>query len=182
MVTRQFWNVHTAPVAHVGTEDALRIAASFEGRGVVIPDGVAQTIASWWHSPQSPYSTRLSTGGHVDRYLTMDDIASDAERENAPEADQTALDALARYITHHQDNAPSGVRPCACHDCFDDVVGKVGELCHECTEHGCDAQFTYSCDRPNAYAEQSCDGGAGCVCEGCHGCEDDSCLFCVPGV
>lgn len=174
---RQFWDVYTAPaVNHLSSAEAFaevkRVSAT-QGRKI-ISDRCAQTIASWWHSPASPYSTRLSTGGHVDRYATLDDFSDPTtwEAEHVPEADRQALRRLRDYLRYHQANAPSGARHCACHDCFSEIVGKAGDVCSECEEHGCDAQFSGSCDRPGAYGDPEEP-----PCEGC-----DDCIFCVPGV
>lgn len=170
MVTRQFWNVHTAPQGLMNTGPALdEVRAAVYGDRL-ISDACAQTIASWWHDAAHPYTTRLSTGGHVDRYATIDDFCPESDWGTAcdNQTDRDALRKLGEYLTHHQTNAPSAVRPCACHTCFDTVVGIAGELCSECADAGCDAQFAYECDRP---AEDESDE-----------CPDDcTCIYCIPG-
>lgn len=158
---RKFWPVHTAPVRHLSTADAMAevravtVALTSGQRNRVISDQCAQTIASWWHSPQSPYSTRLSTGGHVERYVDISDfLAPDLwERTCETVSDVDALRRLRDYLRHHQVTAPSGARPCACDDCPDIVYGAAGELCETCDESGCDAEFTALCEREDTYTE-----------------------------
>lgn len=147
MVTRKFWPVHSAPVNHLNTAEAmLEVDRATAGRSV-ISDRCAQTIASWWHSPQSPYSTRLSTGGYVERYAAIGDFCPREEWAQYDQGERDALECLARYLEHYQSTAESGVRPCACDDCPDLVCGRTGELCASCADEGCDAEFSYSCER-----------------------------------
>lgn len=174
MVTRQFWNVRTAPVDLLHRDEAMREVERCSGasRHRIISDRCAQTIASWWHSPQSPYSTRLSTGGHVDRYATIDDFLSPEQWDGEEPGDVLALRRLRDYLRHWQAQAPAILRSCACYDCLDLVMGKVGELCEACENEGCDAQFTYSCERGEMWQED--DPSADCP-------DDCTCLYCIPG-
>jgi len=104
----------------------------------IISDATAQTIASWWSSPSEPLSTVLSTMGQVDRRMTRELFASDADYAASDVTARAALDALAVYLAHHIDAAPSSYRACACDDCPDLTVGIVGELCSREEECGCD--------------------------------------------
>lgn len=181
MAKRQLWSVHTpGRAAHLSDTDVMREVSECERDSrKIISDAAAQTIASWWHSPAEPLTTGLSTAGNVDRYLTLEmffDESSDPTTAAAHwvgSAQQRCLAALGAYIKHHQETAPSGARACACYDCLDTVYGVAGELCNACTEHGCDAQFTSSCERPDAYAEDEGDP--------CDGADDCTCIFCIPG-
>lgn len=119
--------------------------------GVIISDAEAQTIAAWWHSPAEPLSTVLSTMGQVDRRMTRETFAGDAEYAAADPDARAALDALGAYLAHHVAAAPSAVRPCACRDCFDTTVGIVGELCRHCTDAGC--EYGTDCERDDAYGQ-----------------------------
>lgn len=133
--------------------------------GQVINDAAAQTIAAWWHSPDSPLSTVLSTMGKVDRRMNRETFASDAQYAAADPDDRRALDALSAYITAKIAAAPSGYRPCACADCPDLVVGIIGDLCSECEEAGCTFGEGDSCQRDDAYG--GCEGGPGPCPNGC---------------
>lgn len=73
--------------------------------GTRISDGVAQVIASWWHSPGRPYSTRLSTMGQVLNDMTISDFVSEAEFNAASEFDQDCLEALEDYIEYWKNAA-----------------------------------------------------------------------------
>lgn len=116
--------------------------------GKTINDRAAQTIASYWHSPNSPYSTMLSTMGIVDRYTDITDFVNPADcTEYARE-----LDALDAYIKDKISTAPSGCRSCACDDCMDLLVGTPGDLCSLCEDEGCDAQGS-ECQRPETYQD-----------------------------
>lgn len=129
----------------------------------IISDRAAQTVASWWHSPANAYSTLLSTRGLVDRYTTLDDFG-DPKQPGLSDDDKRALTALGEYILDRQQRAESAYRPCACHDCMDVVVGLPGELCSECKDARCEAQYMAECQRGDAYV-----GFDPC----CRHCEDD---------
>ena len=120
------------------------------GKGIV-SDACAQTIASWWHSPDSPLSTVLSTMGQVDRRMTLETFASEAEYASSDVPSRDALDALKAYIEHHIAAAPASYQPCACRDCFDLTVGIVGEMCPHCEDAGC--EYDEECSRDDAYGE-----------------------------
>lgn len=144
----------------------------------VITDRAAQTIASWWHSPDEPYSTRLSTMGRLDRYATLDNFGTVEQCETAE--DKAALLALGRWIDARKASAESGSRPCACNTCMDTVVGVIGDVCHACTEWGCDP--TDSQEECNVIPDEC---PQGCTCDHCipqGDCpEFCTCLFCIPG-
>lgn len=135
---------------HYSTERLYRYLSEL-GTDEVINDRAAQTIASLWHSPSEPLSTVLSTMGKVDRRMTRETFASDAEYAAAAPDDRRALDALSAYIVAKIATAPSSIRPCACDDCFDLVVGIIGDLCHACKGAGCTFGEGDSCQRDDAY-------------------------------
>jgi hypothetical protein len=70
--------------------------------GTTISDAVAQTIASWWHSPGSPLSTVLSTMGAVTDDMNIRDFANEQEYDNADFSQKLELDALNGYIEARQ--------------------------------------------------------------------------------
>jgi hypothetical protein len=97
--------------------------------GDCLSDAVAQTIASWWHSPAEPNSTRLSTMGIVTADMNFYNFATDAEYEAAAEDDRNALDALADYIMVKQVDA--GMLECA--ECYE-IAFVTNGICKECAE------------------------------------------------
>lgn len=154
--------------------ESVRKYPNHPSQHVIISDAVAQTIASWWHSPAHPYSTLLSTQGKVDRYATLADFGNpdDAETED----DATALQALGAYIDSKIGTATSAAQPCACGDCFEIAIGIVGELCSECKEWGCDATDDRAeCERPEGpccvHCSDGCDSDHDAYCGHC----DDGC-------
>ena len=72
--------------------------------GEIISDEVAQTIASWWHSPGYPQSTMLSTRGAVTDEMSICDFASGEEYDSVSLDDRHELDALEAYILDKQGN------------------------------------------------------------------------------
>jgi hypothetical protein len=70
--------------------------------GTTISDAVAQTIASWWHSPGSPLSTVLSTMGAVTDDMNIRDFASPREYADSDFSQRLELDALEAYIEAKQ--------------------------------------------------------------------------------
>lgn len=166
----KLWPVYDGGIHnHHPSERLFRILRHMP-EGTVISDRMAQTIAAWWHSPASPYSTVLSTMGQVDRYMSLSDFGNpdDAETED----DKAALLALGAYIAAKQAAAESGARPCACRDCMSIAVGTPGELCSECAEWGCDpTDESAGCDVPGAYGDDDdpCPDHCG------------ECLYCIPG-
>lgn len=119
--------------------------------GQVINDSAAVTIAAWWHEIHEPLSTLLSTCGKVDRRMTRQTFASDAQYADASEDDRRALDALTAYIANKIAFAPASYRMCSCRDCFNLTVGIVGELCAECTDAGCTFGEGDECQRDDVY-------------------------------
>lgn len=153
----KFWDVYEGGRTAHRVEPIVRKAvAAYHNTGKPIPDDVAQPIAAWFHSAAEPYTTRLSTVGIVDRYLTREHFASDAEVAALSQDDKLALTALMYYVHRKQTDAISGSRPCACDDCMDTAIGKAGELCSECSEAGCSATEHDMCEREDAYASD-CD-------------------------
>jgi hypothetical protein len=67
-----------------------------------ISDACAQTIASWWHSPASPNSTRLSTMGVVMDDTSIYDFTSQGEYDEQLGDSREQLDALSAYIQDKQ--------------------------------------------------------------------------------
>lgn len=59
----------------------------------------AMTIASWWHSPTSPNSTRLSTMGEVSEDASLSDFVTEEEYRTADPKHRMALESLDRFIT-----------------------------------------------------------------------------------
>jgi hypothetical protein len=152
----KFWDVYDGGrQEHLTSVQALSHVHLWEAGGPVIADDVAQTIASWWCSPARPYTTRLSTMGRVDRYLTLDDFATETERPQYDVPGQAALRALGAYIDAKQAAATmgpkAGYRPCACDDCPDLTIGANGELCDACQSAGCSATEHAACERDDAY-------------------------------
>lgn len=141
--------------------------------GQIINDAAAQTIAAWFHTPESKLSTVLSTMGKVDRRMTRETFATIDEYRNLDTDDRRALDALTAYIVAKIATAPSSYRMCACDDCSDATVGIVGELCHECETAGCTIGEGDECQRDDAYGTED------------DPCTDDTgecvCLYCIPG-
>lgn len=70
--------------------------------GEIISDAVAQTIASWWHSPSCPLSTVLSTTGAVTDDMNLRDFANAFEYDRADLSQRDELDALEAYIEDRQ--------------------------------------------------------------------------------
>jgi len=68
-----------------------------------ITDAMAQTIASWYHSPSSPNSTLLSTMGKVSDDMDLRDFVSHAEYMSSGGFDRLCLNYLESYITSKQD-------------------------------------------------------------------------------
>jgi hypothetical protein len=73
-----------------------------DSEGPEISDAAAQTIASWYHSPANPNSTRLSTMGQVTDDMCLDDFVGAAEYLTGTFYDQMILDALESYIDSKQ--------------------------------------------------------------------------------
>jgi len=82
--------------------------------GEIISRDVAMVIASWWHSPASPNSTRLSTMGQVACDAELSDFATKKDFEKQNLWDKWALNCLAAFIKDaqehglvvHTDNCP----------------------------------------------------------------------------
>jgi hypothetical protein len=94
--------VYQNPVRHPETAVVNSQVLAWEDGGEIISDGAAQAIASWWHSPGSPNSTRLSTMGIVTDDMCIEDFADAAEYLLADFDDAVALDALEAYILYRQ--------------------------------------------------------------------------------
>jgi hypothetical protein len=92
------------PLASIAeVDDAVFLWGS---QGIVIPDYVAQTIASWWHSPGNE-SAALSTRGVVTATMTMADFVSTEERESPFRTTEeiAELNALEAYINSKKSDA-----------------------------------------------------------------------------
>lgn len=118
------------------TSEELFRAMGLTRPGQIITDRCAQTIASWWLDGRNTYTMMLATGGKLDRYATLADFGDPEQWETAD--NKAALLALGRWIDARKAGAESGSRPCACTTCMDTVVGIIGDVCHACTEWGCD--------------------------------------------
>lgn len=78
---------------------------------VIIPDGVARTIAAWHQEPRVPGLAGLATSGAI-HVATLSDEISDAvsrlmrEQDEDEEFQRVALAALLAYVIHHGDRGP----------------------------------------------------------------------------
>lgn len=98
--------VHNAgPLTHPTESQIQYEVDEFMEEGIRIPDSTAQAIASWWHSPAFPNSTRLSTMGQVTMDMTIHDFANEAEFNEASEFDKDCLEALEDYIEYWKNAA-----------------------------------------------------------------------------
>lgn len=164
MTNIQFWDVYDGGrldhlergAAEAEVQEWQRTAAAYPNspsRHAIISDACAQSIAAWWHDSAWPYTTRLSTMGKVDRYLTIGDFTRGAGPLAL--AEWPELQALEAYIKAKQEEATSGervgYRPCACHPCMDCVVGIPGDLCADCDDASCSATERAECEREDAY-------------------------------
>ena len=53
---------------------------------------------------------------------------------------------------------PTGYVPCACRDCFEIAIGKLGEaFCHDCETANCETD--HECLSPSAYGVDDDDQG-----------------------
>ncbi len=124
-------------------EDAV---SDFVHNGVIIPDSVAQAIASWWHSPGYVNSVRLSSTGSVGIETSISDFATKAEYDGLEyNRDRQELDALDAYIQVIQaqkrleidslsiqegdvlEDCPEDGKVVACHVISVDYSGQMGE-------------------------------------------------------
>lgn len=94
--------VYRNKVDHVSHDVVDSQVWDWEENETIISDEVAQTIASWWHSPGSPNSTALSTMGVVTADMDIRDFADAAEYLLASDSDALELDALEDYIKSKQ--------------------------------------------------------------------------------
>lgn len=101
-----------------------------------ITSGMAQTIAAWWHSPDSPNSTRLSTMGQVTSDMSIGDF-EDPGAYPVDSREHRELEALEHYIRYYQTfpTTPAGYVFCACEECFEEIVGRQGDYCQECAKY-----------------------------------------------
>jgi hypothetical protein len=166
-------------IVHSGTTDLVHYSTeklfdylSLLRPGQVINDAAAQTIASWWHNPDSRLTTVLSTMGQVDVRMDRETFATWDEYIGADPMDRGALDKLCEYIAAKIATAPSGTRPCACRDCFEIAIGIPGAMCGECDYAGC--QYEDECSRDDAYGDSEDE-----LCSDDSG--DCTCLYCIPG-
>jgi len=147
-------------MAHL-TSDRLHMHLAAAPEGEPISDQEAQTIAAFWHSPDSPNSTLLSTQGKVSSDISILDFGNPAlYRGYAPKGHESEdhnrfmsealmeLEALDKYIRHYQQfpTTPTGVHPCACDDCPNMQYGRSGDLCEHCEEAGCSGEACDACE------------------------------------
>lgn len=89
----------SGPLRHQHTEEVLRALFDPKIFGErTISDSVAQTIASWWHSPGRPNTTLLSSRGVVMSDTEIDDFADPEEYDNCEDFERKCLNALQHYI------------------------------------------------------------------------------------
>lgn len=82
--------------------------AAFKKTGEIISDACAVTIASWWHSPGEPNSTRLSTMGQIGIETEIHNFCNAKEYANLSDLDREEIDALEAYILVIQANYSIG--------------------------------------------------------------------------
>jgi len=106
----EFTSLYNAgPLRHPYVDEVAAQVEEFKDWGVIISDAVAQAIASWWHSPGYPNSTRLSTMGMVGVETSISDFCTPAEysADWTSQTDRDEIDALEAYILVIQANAGS---------------------------------------------------------------------------
>lgn len=92
------------------TEEITAEVREFKSSGKILSDAAAQAIASWWHSPASPNSTRLSTMGMVGTETEVSDFCTESEyvSDYRTNSERDEIDALEAYILIIQANYPLG--------------------------------------------------------------------------
>lgn len=99
----------------------------FRRNGKIISDASAQAIASWWHSPSSPNSTRLSTMGKVGIETEIIDFCLPSEYEDSHTVQRWEIDALEAYIRVIQANKRREI---------DSLEIQEGDILEDCPEDG----------------------------------------------
>lgn len=87
-------------LSHPYVDEIAVEVQEFKSSGKIISDASAQAIASWWHSPAHPNSTRLSTMGIVGIETEITDFCTSAEYNSdyRLESERDEVDALHAYI------------------------------------------------------------------------------------
>lgn len=103
----EFTVLHNAGfLSHPYVDEIAVEVQEFKRSGKVISDASAQAIASWWHSPSSPNSTRLSTMGMVGIETSISDFCTESEyvSDYRLNSERNEVDALEAYILVIQAN------------------------------------------------------------------------------
>lgn len=133
--------IYSAEFRHADSYYVEDWVKEFKLSGKIIPDSVAQAIASYWHSPGSPQSTILSTMGKVTYEMTREDFATDAEYAALEyDCDRHELDALSAYLDNiKRHHTPSGnVHACTC--CGEMVYALPWAKCTPCDDETCECE------------------------------------------
>lgn len=88
------------------TDTVAAWVAHWQATDQVIPDGIARTIAAWWHSSADPGMSGLSHTGAVDLDVLLREIERDTAAESANPQDRDELAALAGYARAHGRRGP----------------------------------------------------------------------------
>jgi len=83
------------------TRAVMAWVAHWQATDQVVPDGIARTIAAWWHSAGDPGMAGLSHIGAIDMDVLVPEIERDTAAESTQPADRAALAALAAYVHEH---------------------------------------------------------------------------------
>lgn len=114
-------------VSHPYTDEVVVEIQEFMSYGKIISDGAAQAIASWWHSPGSPNSTRLSTMGRVGIETTLSDFCHESDHSVYPRYVLSELWALEAYILVIQASKRREI---------DSLEIQEGDILEDCPEDG----------------------------------------------
>lgn len=124
----EFHTLYKGYFGHADSERVSRHVMKYKRDGVIIPNDVAQAIASYWHSPASPNSTRLSTMGEIGIETEITDFCTDYEYSNlGMEGDVYEIDALGAYIESKKAKYRHEV---------DSLDVQVGDVLEDCPEDG----------------------------------------------
>lgn len=102
---------------HLSTNEMIAAFSEME-EGEIISDAMAQTIASWWHSPRRMSTAALSTAGIVTSDADIDEFADPEEYDNCDDQDKQYLDALRDYIADKKSDYLTR-NPFLCPVCFE---------------------------------------------------------------
>lgn len=126
----EFTVLHNAGfLSHPYVDEIAVEVQEFKSSGKVISDASAQAIASWWHSPGSPNSTRLSTMGMVGIETSISDFCTESEyvSDYRLNSERDEVDALEAYILVIQANKRREI---------DSLEIQEGDILEDCPEDG----------------------------------------------